>query len=199
MVMCTNVKVIETLLEDSELPRCFSDNTVDEARKKSILEWEEVRAKVLAKAAEPCNDPVRWRLPSERHSITHHFGIDPGKDKPHLEGYITVGMYPSGRIAEVFVRIAKEGSLVSGAIDGFCTALSIALQHGIDPNVFVDKMVNSHFSPSGTVDKPLSGMFAGMPVAKSVLDYIGRYLKRRFPNGTLAVNGEADNPLRQLL
>ena len=68
---------------------------------------------------------IRRRLPDERHSLTHHFSIG------GQEGYVTVGLYEDGAPGEMFIRMAKEGSTVSGLMDSFATAVSLALQYGV--------------------------------------------------------------------
>lgn len=68
---------------------------------------------------------VRRRLPDERHSLTHHFSVG------GQEGYVTVGLYEDGLPGELFIRMAKEGSTVSGLMDSFATAVSLALQYGV--------------------------------------------------------------------
>ena len=68
---------------------------------------------------------LRQRLPDERHSLTHHFSVG------GQEGYVTVGLYEDGLPGELFIRMAKEGSTVSGLMDSFATAVSLALQYGV--------------------------------------------------------------------
>ncbi len=114
---------------------------------------------------------VRHRLPSERASITHKFGI------AGHEGYITVGLYKDGTPGELFIRMAKEGSTVSGLMDSFATAVSLALQHGVPIKLLCDKFSHTRFEPSG---------FTGnqeIPIAKSIMDYIFRWLELRFVTG----------------
>jgi ribonucleoside-diphosphate reductase alpha chain len=114
---------------------------------------------------------VRHRLPSERASITHKFAI------AGHEGYITVGLYKDGTPGELFIRMAKEGSTVSGLMDSFATAVSLALQHGVPIKLLCDKFSHTRFEPSG---------FTGnqeIPIAKSIMDYIFRWLELRFVTG----------------
>jgi ribonucleoside-diphosphate reductase alpha chain len=110
----------------------------------------------------------RRKLPSERQSITHKFSVG------GHEGYITVGMYEDGTPGEIFIKMAKEGSTLSGFMDGFALSVSIGLQYGVPLKALVDKFVNTRFEPSG-----FTGHKA-IPYAKSVLDYIGRWLGGRF-------------------
>jgi ribonucleoside-diphosphate reductase alpha chain len=110
----------------------------------------------------------RRKLPSERQSITHKFSVG------GHEGYITVGMYEDGTPGEIFIKMAKEGSTLSGFMDGFALSVSIGLQYGVPLKALVDKFVNTRFEPSGYTGHK------SIPYAKSVLDYIGRWLGGRF-------------------
>src|SRR5690242_18389058 len=110
----------------------------------------------------------RRKLPSERQSITHKFSVG------GHEGYITVGMYEDGTPGEIFIKMSKEGSTLSGFMDGFALSVSIGLQYGVPLKALVDKFINTRFEPSGyTGHKEI-------PYAKSVLDYIGRWLGGKF-------------------
>ena len=86
---------------------------------------------------------VRHRLQEERASITHKFSI------AGHEGYITVGLYPTGQPGEIFIKMAKEGSTVSGLMDAFATSISLALQHGVPLRVLCEKFAHTRFEPSG--------------------------------------------------
>jgi ribonucleoside-diphosphate reductase alpha chain len=114
---------------------------------------------------------VRHRLPEERASLTHKFGI------AGHEGYITVGLYPNGQPGEIFIKMAKEGSTVSGLMDSFATASSLALQHGVPLKVLCEKFAHSRFEPSGWTGNEHIGF------AKSIMDYIFRWLQLRFLSG----------------
>jgi ribonucleoside-diphosphate reductase alpha chain len=114
---------------------------------------------------------VRHRLPAERASITHKFGLS------GHEGYITVGLYPNGQPGEIFIRMAKEGSTVSGLMDSFATAVSLALQHGVPLRVLCEKFAHTRFEPSGWTGNEQIGY------AKSIMDYIFRWLQIRFLSG----------------
>src|ERR1039457_1873681 len=114
---------------------------------------------------------VRHRLPEERASITHKFSI------AGHEGYITVGLYPTGQPGEIFIKMAKEGSTVGGLMDSFATATSLALQYGVPLKVLADKFSHTRFEPSGwTGNKEI-------PYAKSIMDYIFRWLALKFIPG----------------
>ncbi len=114
---------------------------------------------------------VRHKLQEERASITHKFKVG------DHEGYITVGLYPNGDPGELFVTMAKEGSTVSGLMDSFALAVSIALQHGVPLKLFCEKFAHTRFEPSGW-----SGN-ADIGYAKSIMDYIFRWLQMRFLTG----------------
>ncbi len=125
-------------------------------------------ARAIAAAAPVPAQAVRRRLPDERQAITHKFSIG-GHD-----GYITVGMYEDGEPGEIFLVMAKEGSVVSGLMDCFATAVSLALQYGVPLNVLVDKFSHVRFEPSGFSNNP------EIPIAKSIIDYIFRWLGSKF-------------------
>jgi ribonucleoside-diphosphate reductase alpha chain len=122
------------------------------------------------KAAAPVveNKPVRRHLPVERHSITHKFSV------AGHEGYLTIGMYHDGTPGEIFIVMAKEGSTLSGVMDSFATTCSMALQYGVPLKVLVDKFSHTRFEPSGFTSNPQ------VPYAKSIMDYIFRYLASKF-------------------
>ncbi|MFZ0663371.1 MAG: vitamin B12-dependent ribonucleotide reductase [Acidobacteriaceae bacterium] len=125
--------------------------------------------------SQPAQGPpraVRHRLPEERPSLTHKFSI------AGHEGYITVGLYPNGQPGEIFIRMAKEGSTVAGLMDSFATAISLALQHGVPLRVLCEKFAHSRFEPSGWTGNEQIGY------AKSIMDYIFRWLQLRFLSGT---------------
>ena len=124
--------------------------------------------KQLAAAQAEAAKPHRHRLPSERAAVTHRFDIS------GHEGYITVGLYPDGQPGEIFLKMAKEGSTVSGLMDSFATTVSVALQYGVPLRDLVNKFAHVRFEPSG---------FTGnqeIPIAKSIVDYIFRWLGSRF-------------------
>ncbi len=111
---------------------------------------------------------ARRRLADERRSITHKFSIG------GHEGYMTVGMYEDGMPGELFVTMAKEGSVVSGLMDNFATMISMALQYGVPLRVLCDKFSHTRFEPSGFTGNP------DIPIAKSITDYIFRWLALKF-------------------
>jgi ribonucleoside-diphosphate reductase alpha chain len=120
----------------------------------------------------------RRKLPNERSSITHKFSIG------GHEGYLTVGKYDDGTAGEIFIKMAKEGSTLSGIMDAFALSVSVALQYGVPLRALVDKFVNSRFEPSGYTGNPR------IRYAKSVVDYIGRWLGGKFISSDY-LDGEA--------
>ena len=142
-----------------------ANSTKDDAR---------IAAAPHAEDEEDMNAPpraVRHKLQEERASITHKFKIG------DHEGYITVGLYPDGEPGELFITMAKEGSTVSGLMDSFALATSIALQHGVPLKLLCEKFAHTRFEPSGWSGNPDLGY------AKSIMDYIFRWLQLRFLTG----------------
>jgi ribonucleoside-diphosphate reductase alpha chain len=122
------------------------------------------------------SQPRRARLPHTRQSLTHKFDI-----QGH-EGYVTVGFYPDGRPGEVFITMAKEGSTIGGLMDVLGTSISMGLQYGVPLDVFVNKFAHSRFEPAGFTKNP------DIPIAKSVTDYIFRWLGMEFIPGYREAN-----------
>jgi len=110
----------------------------------------------------------RRKLLDERKSITHRFSVG------GHEGYIIVGMYEEGTPGEIFIKMAKEGSTLSGFMDGVALSISIGLQYGVPLKVFVDKLANTRFEPSGFTENPV------IRYSSSVLDYVARWLGGKF-------------------
>jgi ribonucleoside-diphosphate reductase alpha chain len=127
----------------------------------------ELRAQLAVAQAE-AKKPHRRRLPVERAAVTHKFDVS------GHEGYITVGLYPDGQPGEIFLKMAKEGSTVSGLMDSLATSVSLALQYGVPLRDLVNKFAHVRFEPSG---------FTGnqeIPIAKSIVDYVFRWMGSRF-------------------
>jgi ribonucleoside-diphosphate reductase alpha chain len=127
---------------------------------------EDMRARALRPAGAPA--AIRYKLPDERRSLTHKFSIG------GHEGYITVGLYDDGTPGELFIRMAKEGSVIAGLMDSFATATSLSLQHGVPLAILCEKFKSTRFEPSG---------FTGnqeIPIATSIMDYLFRWLALRF-------------------
>ena len=113
-------------------------------------------------------NPTRHTLPNTRSSITHKFAI------AGHEGYLTIGLFDNGQPGEVFIKMSKEGSTLSGLIQGFCRAFSLALQHGLSPADAVERFRGMRFEPMGPTSNP------EIPEASSILDYVARYIDRHF-------------------
>jgi ribonucleoside-diphosphate reductase alpha chain len=118
-------------------------------------------------------DANRHRLPDERVGLTLHFCI------AGHEGYLTVGLYPNGQPGEIFIRMAKEGSTISGLIECFGAVASVSLQHGVPLKVLCDKLSHTRLEPSGWTGNEELGY------AKSIMDYLFRWMELRFLSGKL--------------
>ncbi|NYJ04158.1 vitamin B12-dependent ribonucleotide reductase [Petropleomorpha daqingensis] len=121
-------------------------------------------AEVKAEAPAALSHPVRKRLPKKRTSVTTSFSV------AGAEGYMTAGMYEDGSLGEVFLKLGKQGSTLAGVMDAFSIALSIALQHGVPLETYIQKFTNMRFEPAGMTDDP------DIRIAQSVMDYIFRRL-----------------------
>jgi ribonucleoside-diphosphate reductase alpha chain len=140
----------------------------DEPKKDNVIDLRERRA-------------VRVKLPDTRDSVTHKFSI------AGHEGYLTVGLYADGKPGEIFLRMAKEGSTISGLMDTIATMTSIALQYGVPLKALTDKFSHTRFEPAGFTNNP------EIPMAKSVTDYVFRYLGNRFLHEELAATDEQES------
>ena len=110
----------------------------------------------------------RRTLPVTRQSMTHKFAIG------GHEGYLTVGLFEDGQPGEIFIKMSKEGSTLSGLIQGFCRAFSLCLQYGLALNDAVDRFRGMRFEPMGPTNNPQ------IPETSSILDYVARYLELNF-------------------
>jgi len=122
--------------------------------------------------------PSRRKLDDERQAVTHKFSI------AGHEGYLTVGLYGDGQPGEIFLRMAKEGSTVSGLMDTIATMTSISLQYGVPLRALVGKFSHTRFEPSGFTNN------REIPIAKSVMDYVFRYLGNRYVASEVVVTDE---------
>jgi ribonucleoside-diphosphate reductase alpha chain len=122
--------------------------------------------------------PIRRKLPDERDAVTHKFSI------AGHEGYLTVGLYEEGEPGEIFLRMAKEGSTISGLMDTIATMTSLALQYGVPLKTLVDKFSHTRYEPAGFTNNK------EIPMAKSVTDYVFRYLGNRFLQNEALVEDE---------
>ncbi len=128
----------------------------------------------------------RRRLADERQAITHKFSI------AGHEGYFTVGLYDDGQPGEIFITMSKEGSTISGLMDAFATSISMALQYGVPLKVLIDKFSHMRFEPSGFTNN------RDIPMAKSILDYIFRWLSKKFflnPDISITISPEATSEI----
>jgi ribonucleoside-diphosphate reductase alpha chain len=126
---------------------------------------EEVHQQVVEKVIQK---PFRRKLSNERHSLTHKFSI-----QGH-EGYITAGLYDDGQPGEIFIKMSKEGSTLSGIMDAFALSLSLNLQYGVPLEILVAKFTHTRFEPAGMTGN------SEIPMVKSIMDYLGRWLALKF-------------------
>ncbi len=179
-----------------------ADATVDDVMQAYVTGWE-LGLKALAiyrdgsKRTQPLNAgerkdgegdlaevrPIRTKLPDERTAITHKFTI------AGHEGYLTVGLYENGQPGEIFLRMAKEGSTVSGLMDTIATMTSISLQYGVPLRALVDKFSHTRFEPSGFTNNQ------SIPIAKSVMDYVFRFLGNRYLQSDSGEDEQEDRPI----
>ncbi len=169
------LKAVAIYRDNSKRSQPLSAASKDDKEKDKAVATVEAPVAAAAKVETPSPEQQelftrtrRRKLPNERDSITHKFSIG------GHEGYLTVGKYEDGAPGEIFIKMAKEGSTLSGIMDAFALSVSIALQYGVPLRALVDKFVNSRFEPSGYTGNP------NIRYAKSVVDYIGRWLGGKF-------------------
>ncbi len=126
------------------------------------------QAKAVSQTAGPARTAERHRLPPTRHSETHKFVI------AGHEGYLTYSTFNDGRLAEIFIRMAKQGSTLAGLLDAFAIAVSMALQYGVPLKALAEKFIHSRFEPAGYTEN------SQILIATSIIDYIFRYLGLKF-------------------
>ena len=107
-------------------------------------------------------------LPQTRRSVTHKFAIN------GHEGYLSIGLFEDGRPGEIFIKMSKEGSTLSGLIQGFCRAFSLCLQHGLSVGEACERFRGMRFEPMGGTSNP------DIPECSSILDYVARYLQSQY-------------------
>ena len=111
---------------------------------------------------------TRRSLPDTRESITHKFAVG------GYEGYLTIGLYDDGSPGEIFIKVAKEGSALSGFCQAFCRAFSLAMQLGLSIEEATARFKGMRFEPMGHTSNP------DIPEANSIVDYVARYLEIEF-------------------
>lgn len=167
------LKALAIYRENSKRSQPLSTSKGGNTRK--TREWDEESSGDGMATSEPdiaekvVYQPIRKRLPDERPSMTHKFSI------AGHEGYLHIGLYPDSRMpGEIFITMAKEGSTISGLMDAFATSISIALQYGVPLADLCNKFSHMRFEPNGfTQNKEI-------PITKSIMDYIFRYLSLKF-------------------
>jgi ribonucleoside-diphosphate reductase alpha chain len=166
---CTADEILQTYIEGWKLGLKAIAIYRDGSKRKQPLS---TKSDMLAKDAKEMPRAVRRKPPDERQAITHKFSI------AGQEGYFTVGLFEDGSPGEIFIKMSKEGSTISGLMDSFAVAISMSLQYGVPLRVLVNKFTHSRFEPSGyTTNKDI-------PIAKSLMDYIFRWFDLKFhPNG----------------
>jgi ribonucleoside-diphosphate reductase alpha chain len=151
----------------------------------AVVESDSLRSRILElegeikQLREKMAAPTRHRLPNTRQAITHKFDI------AGHEGYITVGLYEDGSPGELFITMAKEGSTIGGLMDTIGTLVSLALQYGVPLETLVNKFAHQRFEPSGFTKNP------DVPIAKSITDYLFRWLACQFIPGYREANSPA--------
>lgn len=115
---------------------------------------------------------TRHALPATRQSLTHKFSV------ANIEGYLTIGLYEDGSPGEIFIKISKEGSAISGFCQAFCRAFSLSLQHGLSVKDAVVRFKGMRFEPNGLTSNP------EIPEASSIIDYVARYLELHYAEPT---------------
>ncbi len=164
------LKALAIYRENSKRSQPLSTRKEDKKGESSGDGMATAEPKVIEKVVEKIvYKPVRKRLPDERPSITHKFSV------AGHEGYLHIGLYPdTGMPGEIFITMAKQGSTISGLMDAFATAISIALQYGVPLEDLCNKFSHMRFEPAGFTNNPQ------IPIAKSIMDYIFRYLSLKF-------------------
>ena len=174
------LKAVAIYRENSKRSQPLSTSKDGNTKKKAVTETSgDGMADVEAEVAEPqivekvvekiVYKPIRKRLPDERPSITHKFSV------AGHEGYLHIGLYPDTHMpGEIFITMAKQGSTISGVMDAFATSISMAFQYGVPLEDLCAKFSHMRFEPSGFTNNK------AIPIAKSVMDYIFRYLALKF-------------------
>ncbi len=175
------LKAVAIYRDGSKRVQPLSSGTGSKSEKKAAAAVAAAAAPTIQIVEKVVPKPFRRKLPDERQSLTHKFSIG------GHEGYITVGLYEDGTPGEVFISMAKEGSTISGLMDTLATSISYGLQYGVPLKFFVDKFSHVRFEPSGWTGNQQ------VPYAKSIIDYIFRWLGLRFL-GIVEHNEAGDTP-----
>jgi ribonucleoside-diphosphate reductase alpha chain len=162
------LKAIAMYRDGSKLSQPLNSSTKKDEEDETTTDVASVPERILETASAAANTSPRRRLPDERQAVTHKFSVG------GQEGYITVGLYENGMPGEIFIKMAKQGSTLSGLIDAFATSVSIALQYQVPLEVLVNKFSHIRFEPAGLTNNPK------VRIAKSVVDYIFRWMEYRF-------------------
>ena len=149
--------------DGSKLSQALSTSADTEKRERGEEPRVVIKERVVLKEV-----PRRRKLPSERMAIAHKFSIG------GLDGYIHVGMYEDGSPGEIFITMSKDGSTLSGVMDTLALSLSLNLQYGVPLEVICEKLIHKRFEPMGMTTN------AEIPLAKSIMDYIARWLALKF-------------------
>ena len=165
-----DVRVLEEAEDEVSLSEAREEVAAEMARAVAAASAGDARG--TAEARERIvHRPMRRRLPDTRHSLTHKFNI------AGHEGYLTVGLYEDGSPGELFITMAKEGSTIGGLMDSLGTATSVALQYGVPVESLVKKFTHQRFEPAGMTTN------SDIPFAKSLVDYIFRWMGMQFIDG----------------
>jgi ribonucleoside-diphosphate reductase alpha chain len=121
-----------------------------------------------APAVPPVPLTQRRRLPEDRVEVGRKFAVG------DYEGYIHVGLYEDGTPGDIFVDIAKDGTTIAGLMNSLCIAVSMGLQYGVPPEIYVSKLTHMRFEPSGMTND------ADIRIAKSIVDYVFRWFGKKF-------------------
>ncbi|MEM9066668.1 MAG: adenosylcobalamin-dependent ribonucleoside-diphosphate reductase [Planctomycetota bacterium] len=172
----------EELLEDSVAEPEELEEVAEQTAELATAAAAGAEAEVEAKKVQIVHRPMRRRLPDTRRSLTHKFNV------AGHEGYLTVGLYEDGLPGELFVTMAKEGSTIGGLMDSLGTATSVSLQYGVPVESLVKKFTHQRFEPAGMTTN------RDIPFAKSLVDYIFRWLGIQFIPGYREANApQRDN------
>lgn len=179
-------KKFRTMIPDSEKLSKLMGLEMSEQDLGTIERWEAHRSGILSQISKtPTTEPIRWRLDDERKAFTHHFEIGDKKNLREItgvSGYIICGLYDNWQLGEIFIVVNKQGSFVNGMVDALAMIMSISLQHGVPLEAFIKKLKYVSFQPAGIVK---GAPTKELKTARSILDYLARWLDSKFENGIL--------------